>query len=52
MNGVISMKKWIAAVIIVFVVITMYFTFSYSDEKMMQIFNEYLIENIDQFWII
>lgn len=46
MNGVISMKKWIAAVIIVFVVITMYFTFSYSDEKMMQIFNEYLIENI------
>lgn len=27
----------------------MYFNFSYSDEKMLQIFNEYLIDNIDDY---
>lgn len=43
------MKKLISVVVIIFVLIVMYFNFSYSDEKMLQIFNEYLIDNIDDY---
>ncbi|OUP76787.1 hypothetical protein B5F09_08055 [Erysipelatoclostridium sp. An173] len=43
------MKKIIFTIIIVFVIIIMYFNVSYSNEKMQQLFNEYLIENIDDY---
>ena len=44
--GVMNVKKLISVIIIIFIMVFMYFNVSYSDEKMMEVFNEYLIENI------
>lgn len=44
-----NIKKLIYAIIFIFIISSMYFNLSYSDEKMMQLFNEYLIENIDDY---
>ena len=44
------MKKIIIVVITVLIIITtMYFKVSYSNETMLRLFNEYLIENIDDY---
>lgn len=40
------MKKLIFVIIIVFIIIALYFNVSYSNETMLQLFDEYLIENI------
>ena len=40
------MKKLIFVIIIVFIIIALYFNVSYSNEAMLQLFDEYLIENI------
>ena len=38
------MKKLIFVIIIVFIIIALYFNVSYSNETMLQLFDEYLIE--------
>lgn len=43
------MKKLIFLIITIFIITTMYFNISYSNERMLQLFNEYLIENIDDY---
>ena len=44
-----SMKKLILTIVAVLIITVCYFNFSYSNEKMLQIFNDYLAENISDY---